>query len=76
MLNFKSLRNLKIAATTSKHNCDTVSKMERGSPCPSVLRPQGRRKGIHPEGEIKGEVIYPKSSPSFEKTEKKNLFKN
>ena len=24
---------------------------ERGSPCPSVLRPQGRRKGIHPEGD-------------------------
>jgi hypothetical protein len=30
---------------------------ERGSPCPSVLRPQGRRKGIHPEGDKRGEVI-------------------
>ena len=42
--------------------------MERGLPCPSVLRPQGRRKGIpldpeifgiegHPEGDKGGEVI-------------------
>ncbi|MCK4404635.1 MAG: hypothetical protein KAW02_06035, partial [candidate division Zixibacteria bacterium] len=35
----------------------TPSSVERGSPCPSVLRPQGRRKGTHPEGDTGGEVL-------------------
>jgi len=38
--------------------------MERGSPCPSVLRPQGRRKGIHPEGD-KGGLKRIKDSSYF-----------